>query len=57
MTRDEAIEILMAVACCSITELSCYDCPMWNSKVQCNGWKNDEVVRAIDVLNDDIVEE
>lgn len=57
MKKDEAIKVLMAVACCSTVELHCYDCPMWDkNEANCNAWTNDDVVKAINTLNGDIAE-
>lgn len=52
MDIDKAIKILMAVACCSTVELHCYDCPLWDkNKEKCNAWNNDDVIKAVSMLN------
>lgn len=53
MNKNEAIKILMAVACCSMTELHCCDCPMYDkNKVKCCNWSNEEVVEAVLMLDE-----
>lgn len=37
MTRQEAIEIVTQVACCSCEQLSCTECPLWEEKVESKG--------------------
>jgi hypothetical protein len=52
MDREQAIDILKAIACCSLPELHCYECPLWDCKKhKCRPWTNDEVREAVRVLN------
>ena len=52
MDRDLAIDILKAVACCSISELHCYECSLWDDeKHSCRPWTDEEVTEAVRVLN------
>jgi hypothetical protein len=53
MDREFAIEILIALACCSVTELHCIDeCPLYDrEKYKCRPWTDDEVREAVRVLN------
>jgi hypothetical protein len=52
MDRELAIEILKAVACCSLPELHCYECPLWDTKKhKCRPWTDDEVREAVHTLN------
>ncbi len=51
MNRDEAVDILMAYACCHVKELICADCPMWvKNKEKCDAWTDDDVVEAVRYL-------
>lgn len=57
MDGNKAIKILMAVACCYTRELHCCDCPLWNkNKEECNAWTNDDVVNAVSILNNKIMD-
>ena len=52
MDRAFAVEILKAVACCSVTELYCTDCPLYErEEKKCRPWQDEEVVEAVRVLN------
>lgn len=53
MDRELAIEILIALACCSVTKLHCIgDCPLYDiDKNICRPWTDDEVREAVRVLN------
>ena len=52
MDKELAIEILKAVACCSLPELHCYECPLWDTKKhKCRPWTDDEVRDAVHTLN------
>lgn len=52
MDKDFAINILMAIACCSVRELSCYECPLWSDGTRrCRPWTDDEAVEAVRLLN------
>lgn len=53
MDREFAVEILIALACCSVTELHCLeDCPLYDrEKCNCRPWTDDEVREAVYVLN------
>ena len=51
MDREQAINILKALACCSVTELHCYECPLWDTKKhKCRSWTNEEVCEAVHTL-------
>ena len=52
MDKDFAIDILMAIACCSLRELSCFECPLWDDETHlCRPWQDEEVVEAVRLLN------
>ena len=48
MTKKEAIDILIAVACCSLPALPCDICPLVDSNCK---WNEDLVVEAVKFLN------
>lgn len=62
MTKQEALNVLIAVACCSTAELTCEECPRCNgfedeiaaspSEETCIGWNEHEVADAVKVLRD-----
>ena len=61
MNKQEAIEVLMALACCSLAGLTCEDCPRAVSvededvifgEDTCHSWSDDEVVEAVRVLRE-----
>ena len=52
MNKENAKNILMAVACCSLSELSCGDCPLYEEDGRCRPWTNEEVVEAVRFLKD-----
>lgn len=52
MNKKTAQNILMAVACCSITELRCIDCPRYGEDGMCGSWTKAEVVEAVRTLKD-----
>ena len=49
--RDLAIELLKAVACCTVRELHCYDCPLYDETGRCRPWTDEEVAQAVRTLN------
>ena len=52
MDRELAINILKALACCSLPELHCYECPLWDTKKhKCRPWTDDEVRDALRTLD------
>jgi hypothetical protein len=52
MDKDFAIDILMAIACCSVSELHCFECPLWNDEIDlCRPWQDEEAVEAVRLLN------
>ena len=52
MDKEQAIDILKALACCSLPELHCYECPRWDCKKhKCSSWTDEEIIEAIRVLN------
>lgn len=52
MNRKLAVDILKAIACCSITELHCSDCPLYEEEPgKCIPWRDDEAVEAVRLLN------
>ena len=52
MDRETAIDILKAVACCSVRELHCYECPFWDDKKNdCRAWTDEEARDAVRTLN------
>lgn len=47
-----AIDILKAMACCSVRELTCCDCPLWDDEThRCRPWTDEEVTEAVHVLS------
>ena len=61
MTQQEALNVLIAVACCSSAELTCEDCPRYKdngddeiaafpSDDTCAGWDEHEVAEAVKVM-------
>ena len=61
MTQQEAVNVLIAVACCSTAELTCTDCPRCKdlgdrviadlpTDATCEGWNEHEVAEAVKVL-------
>ena len=60
MTQQEALNVLIAVACCSTAELTCMECPRckgledeiaaFPSVDTCDGWSDYEVAEAVKVL-------
>lgn len=51
MNKRQAINLLIAVACCSVVDLSCYDCPYYNADKECRSWLDEEVKEAVNLLN------
>ena len=52
MDKDFAIDILMAIACCSVKELRCFECPLWDDATHlCRPWQDEEAVEAVRLLN------
>lgn len=52
MDRELEINILKALACCTVTELHCYECPLWDGeKHKCRPWTDAEIVVAVRTLN------
>lgn len=52
MDREQAVDILIALACCTVTELRCEECPLWDAQRQkCLSWIDEEVVEAVRLLN------
>lgn len=52
MDKKLAVDLLMAVACCSVSGLSCYECPLYNEQDgRCRPWRDEEVVEAVRMLN------
>lgn len=58
MTQQEALNVLIAVACCSTPELTCKDCPMRqgvseNEHDTCfDCWNQHEVADAVKVMRE-----
>ena len=62
MTKEEALNVLIAVACCSSSELTCKECPKCKytgdeiapsvSDETCVGWSDHEVAEAVKVLRE-----
>ena len=63
MTQQEALNVLIAVACCSTAELTCVDCPRCKdlgdrviadlpTDATCEGWNEHEVADAVKVLRE-----
>jgi hypothetical protein len=53
MDKKTAQEMLMAVSCCTIIELRCYDCPLYEDDGRCRPWTDSEVAEAVRVLKED----
>lgn len=52
MDEKKAVEILMAVACCSFIDLTCADCPLYapsddEDTLGCRSWMDEEAVEAV----------
>ena len=61
MNKQEAIDILMALACCTVAGLSCEECPRYVpdadedvllSENDCISWSDDDVVEAVHTLRE-----
>ena len=63
MTKQEALNVLIAVACCSTPELTCEDCPRYKdngddeiaafpSDDTCDGWNEHELADAVKVMKE-----
>ena len=50
MDKKDAIDILIAVACCTNAELTCLDCPLYREHRICRQWDDDKVVKAVMLL-------
>ena len=56
MNKKEALDILLAVACCSLADVNCKDCPRLgvdataNDELQCSPWMDTEAEAAIKTL-------
>lgn len=67
MTKQEALNVLIAVACCSSAELTCQECPRNKgfgdeiapspSEENCHGWNEHEVADAVKALRNIRLEE
>lgn len=63
MEKDYAVEILKALACCSVRRLSCSECPMWeefdDGKLggKCYGWTDEDVFKAVRTLNGETIDD
>lgn len=51
MNERLAIEILVALACCTVTELYCTECPLFREEGGCRSWRNEEVSEAVRFIN------
>lgn len=56
MKERAATKALIALACCSVSELQCNQCPYYNPREAddsecCRPWTNEEVTEAVNVLN------
>ncbi len=63
MNKQEAIDVLIALACCTMAGLSCEECPHYvpdaeededvlTSENNCHAWSDDEVVAAVHTLRE-----
>lgn len=53
MTKDKAIETLVALAICDRPPFLCADCPAWKEELHdCDFPTNEKVKQAIQVLRD-----
>jgi hypothetical protein len=56
MNKKEALDILLAVACCSLADVNCKDCPRLgvdataNDELQCSPWMDTEAEQAVKTL-------
>ena len=56
MDEKRAVELLLAYVYCSIPELLCEDCPMYDPEwketafIGCRMWQHEEVVEAVRFL-------
>ena len=52
MDRGLAIDILKALTCCTIHQLSCHECPLYDMETGiCRPWTDEEVIDAVRTLN------
>lgn len=63
MNKQEATDILIALACCTMAGLSCEECPRYvpdaeesedvvMSENTCIAWNDDEIVEAVHILRE-----
>lgn len=63
MNKDKAIKDLIALACCTVGDLSCLECPRYEEYEdeefggKCLGWTDNDMIKAVKVLNGEIVED
>lgn len=53
MDKKKAIDIIMAVACCTVQELRCSDCPLLYEESKCRAWTSREAADAVLTLKKD----
>jgi|LSQX01.3.fsa_nt_gb hypothetical protein len=60
MTKDEAVEMLITYACCSIDEMSCEECPRCKPPEgedalnwRCYEWDDNDVIAAVNALKEE----
>lgn len=47
MTKEQAIDYLIALACCTLKDLPCEMCPLRDDECR---WKNEDIVKAVKLL-------
>lgn len=47
--RSEAVNSLIAMACCCIQGLQCYQCPRYINE-KCTPWKDEDIITAVETL-------
>jgi hypothetical protein len=59
MTKDEAVEMLITYACCSIHEMSCEECPRCKAPEDedelnwCDEWDDNDIIEAVKTLKEE----
>ena len=50
--EKRATDVLIALACCSFSELSCRQCPLYNDDFnECMSWDKWDIIEAVDALS------
>ena len=52
LDEKKAVQTLIALACCSMSALSCYDCPLHEADGRCKPSQDYEIIAAVRLLNE-----